>query len=51
MYEEFNTLIEAENRAKVIYPNKTFYPTLGSSWMANGYISINNGKYRLQTDL
>lgn len=51
MYEEFDTLGDAENRARVIYPNKSFFPVLGSAWMANGYISIQNGKYRLQTDL
>ena len=51
MYEEFNTLEEAESRAKVIYPEVQFTLTLGSAWIANGYIYIADDKYRLLTDV
>lgn len=51
MFEEFETLEEAQNRAREIYPNKTFPVTLGCVWKSNGYISLVEDKYRLYTDL
>jgi len=51
MFEEFDNLEEAQNRAREIYPNKTFSIVIGCAWTVNGFISIIEGKYRLFTNL
>lgn len=51
MFEEFETLEEAQVRAREVYPNKTFPVDLGCVWTSNGFISMVEGKYRLSTDL
>ena len=51
MFEELDTLEEAQNRAREIYPNKTFPISLGCVWKSNGFIFMVEDKYRLYTDL
>lgn len=51
MFEEFDTIEEAQIRAKEVYPNKTFPIVLGCAWTSNGFISMVEGKYRLSTGL
>jgi len=49
MYEEFNTLEEAEARAKELYTDVTPSVVLGSWWIHYGYITEVNDKFRLDT--
>ncbi|QBQ72832.1 hypothetical protein CRP7_gp39 [Roseobacter phage CRP-7] len=51
MYEYFDTIEEAQSRAKEVYPNKTFPLSLGCAWTDNGFISMVENKYILYTDL
>ena len=49
MYEEFDTLEEAETRARELYTDVTPSVVLGSWWMHHGYITEVDDKFRLDT--
>lgn len=51
MFEDFNSIEDAQIRARVVYPDITFPVAMGCVWMANNFIIVVRGKYRLFTDL